>query len=151
MHQTFAARKLILRCLTGSHMTILSWSNNSSDLCKHEQSWLNLIYFILFYSNFRKGHYFILWVRPHIFDEARFFLNEWSNLLDSLMKRGWKKLGHAVRYHLKNCQAKHNPQYDFLSLNTTTVLNNSNNRTRYKLKNTNTLKFYWSNEPARGF
>ena len=47
-------------------------------------------------------------------------------------------------------KAKHNTE-NLLSLNTTTVLNNPKGRTRNMFKNTNTLKCYLSDEPARGF
>ena len=39
----------------------------------------------------------------------------------------------------------------FFSLNTTTVFNIPNDRTRNNLKNRKTLKCYSSDEPARGF
>ena len=52
----FAVRNLILRCSTGSHMTIFSKSNYLRlTSCKYEHRGVNLIF-----SNLEKGHYFAL-------------------------------------------------------------------------------------------
>ena len=54
---------LILKCLTGSHMTTFSKSNYRVRLNVN----MNITDSISFYFNFRKGHYVILKVNPHIF------------------------------------------------------------------------------------
>ena len=69
LYHTFAVRNLILRCLTGSHMTILSKSN----YCVRLNVNLNIADSISFYFNFGKGRYFVLKVKQYIFDKARFF------------------------------------------------------------------------------
>ena len=51
----------------------------------------------------------------------------------------------------ENFQGKNNPWNNFFSLNTMSVLNIPQDRKRNNLNNTNTLKCYFSDEPARGF
>ena len=60
-------RNVILRCLTSSHMTMLSKSNYRVKLNVN----MNIADSILLYFNFRKGHYFFLEVKQHIFDKAQ--------------------------------------------------------------------------------
>ena len=69
LHHTFAVRNLILKCLTGSHMTISSKSNNRVRLNVN----INIADSIPFYFNFGKGHYFVLRVKQHIFGKAQIF------------------------------------------------------------------------------
>ena len=69
LHNTFAVRNLILRCLTGSHMTISSKSNYRVRLNVN----MNIADSIPFYFNFGKGHYFVLRVKQHIFGKAQIF------------------------------------------------------------------------------
>ena len=38
---------------------------------------------ISFYFNFGKGHYFVLRLKQHFFDKARFFFNDQSKSCDS--------------------------------------------------------------------
>ena len=54
---------LILKCLTGSHMTTFSKLNYRLRLNVN----MNIADSISLYFNFRKGHYVILKVNPHIF------------------------------------------------------------------------------------
>ena len=72
LHHIFAVRNLILRCLTGSHMKILSKSNYRVRLNVN----MGIVDSISFYFNFGKGYYFVLRLKEHLFDKARFFLNE---------------------------------------------------------------------------
>ena len=58
LHHKFAVRNIILRCLTGSHMTILSKSNYRVRLNVN----MNITDSISFYFNFVKGHYFVFGV-----------------------------------------------------------------------------------------
>ena len=51
----------------------------------------------------------------------------------------------------ENFQGKNNPWNNFFSLNTMSVLDIPQDRKRNNLNNTNTLKCYFSDEPARGF
>ena len=46
---------------------------------------------ISFYFNFGNGCYFVLRLKLHFLDKARFFLNEWGKSCDSWLKgeRGW--------------------------------------------------------------
>ena len=69
LHHTCALGNLILRCLTGSHMTILSKSNYLVRLNVN----MNIGDSISLHFNFGKCYYFFLWVKQQIFDEARFF------------------------------------------------------------------------------
>ena len=62
-------RSLILRCLTGSHMTILSKSNYRVRLNVNT----DITDSILFYFNFWKGYHFVLRLLQHFFDKARLF------------------------------------------------------------------------------
>ena len=82
-HHTFAVRNLILRCLTGSHMTIFSKSNYRVRIDVN----MDIADSISFYFNFGKGYYFVLRLKQHFFDKARFFLNEQSKSCDSCLKR----------------------------------------------------------------
>ena len=68
----FAVRNLILKCLTGSHMTILSKSNYQVRLNVN----MDTTDSISFYFNFENGCYFVLRLKQHFLDKARFFLNE---------------------------------------------------------------------------
>ena len=68
-HHAFAVRHLILRCLTGYHMTILSKSNYRVRL----NAYMDIADLISFYINFRKGYHFVLRLKQHFFDKARFF------------------------------------------------------------------------------
>ena len=67
LHHPFSVRNLILRCLTGSHMTILS--NYRVRLYVN----IDIADSISFYFNFGKGHYFVPRLKQHFFDKARFF------------------------------------------------------------------------------
>ena len=69
LHHTFAIRNLILRCLTGSHMTILSKSN----YCIRLNVNINIADSISFHFNFGKGHFFVLMVNQHLFNKTPFF------------------------------------------------------------------------------
>ena len=70
-HNTFAVRNYILcRCLTGFHMKILSKSNYRVRLNVN----MDIIDSISFYFNFGKDYYFVLRLKQHFFDKARFFL-----------------------------------------------------------------------------
>ena len=69
MHYTFAVRNLILRCLTGSHMTILSKSNGRVRLNVN----MDIADSISFYLNLGKSHYFVLRLKQHFFEKARLF------------------------------------------------------------------------------
>ena len=69
LHHTCALGNLILRCLTGSHLTILSKSNYLVRLNVN----MNIGDSISLHFNFGKCYYFFLWVKQQIFDEARFF------------------------------------------------------------------------------
>ena len=69
LHHTFTIRNLILRCLTGSHMTILSKSNGRVRLNVN----MDIADSISFYLNFGKSHYFVLRLKQHFFEKARFF------------------------------------------------------------------------------
>ena len=62
-------RNLILSCLTGSHMTISSKSN----YCIRLNADMNIADSNLFYFNFGKGHYVVLWVKQHIFGKVQIF------------------------------------------------------------------------------
>ena len=97
LHHTFTIRNLILRCLTGSHMTILSKSNYRVRLSVN----MDIVDPISFYFNFGKGYHFVLRLKQHFFDKARFFLMIRVNpaIVDRREKR-WKP-ALAVRYHLK--------------------------------------------------
>ena len=66
---TGAVRSLILRCLTGSHMTTSSKSNYRVRLNVN----MKIADSISFYFNFGKGHYLVLRVKQHILDKARIF------------------------------------------------------------------------------
>ena len=68
-HHIFAVRNLILRCLTGSHMTILSKSNYRVRLNVNT----DITDSISFYFNFWKGYHFVLRLLQHFFDKARLF------------------------------------------------------------------------------
>ena len=74
----------ILRCLTGSHMTISSKSNYRVRLNVD----MDIADSISFYFNFGKGYHFVLRLKQHFFDKARFFLNDQSRSCDSWPKRG---------------------------------------------------------------
>ena len=69
MHHTFALGNLILRCLMGSHFTILSKSNYrvrpNVNMDTADSISLNF--------NFGNGYYLLLRVKQQILDEARFF------------------------------------------------------------------------------
>ena len=69
LHHTFAIRNLILRCLKGSHMTILSKSNGRVRLNVN----MDIADSISFYLNFGKSHYFVLRLKQHFFEKARLF------------------------------------------------------------------------------
>ena len=69
VHHLFAVRNLILRCLTGSHMTILSKSNYRVILNVN----MNIHDSVSFYFNFGKGYHFVLRLKQHFFDKAQFF------------------------------------------------------------------------------
>ena len=68
-HFTSHLRKLVLRCLTGSLMTISSKLNYRVRLNVN----MDIADSISFYFNFGKGHYFVLRLKQHFFDKARFF------------------------------------------------------------------------------
>ena len=74
----------ILRCLTGCHMIILSKSNYRARLNVD----MDIADSISFYFNFGKGYHFVLRLKQHFFDKARFFLNDQSRSCDSWPKRG---------------------------------------------------------------
>ena len=59
----------ILRYLTGSHMTISSKSNYRVRLNVD----MDIADSISFYFNFGKGYHFVLRLKQHFFDKARFF------------------------------------------------------------------------------
>ena len=80
-HHTFAVRNLILRCLTGSHMTILSKSNYRVRINVN----MDIADSVSFYFNFGKGYHFVLRLKKHF--KARFFLNEQSKSCDSWPER----------------------------------------------------------------
>ena len=63
LHHTSAVRNLILRCLTGFHMAILSKSNYRVRLNVN----IDIADSISFYFNFGKGHHFVLRLKQHIF------------------------------------------------------------------------------------
>ena len=69
LHYTFAVRNLILRCLTGSHMTMSSKSNYRVSLNVN----MDIADWISIYFNFGKGDYFVIKVKQHIFGKARIF------------------------------------------------------------------------------
>ena len=69
LHHTFAIRNLILRCLRGIHMTILSKSNGRVRLNVN----MDIADSISFYLNFGKSHYFVLRLKQHFFEKARLF------------------------------------------------------------------------------
>ena len=75
LHHTFAALNLILRCFTGSHMTIFPKSNYRVGLNLN----MNIADSISFYFNIEKGHYFVHRVTQHILDKAQFFKINWVN------------------------------------------------------------------------
>ena len=81
LHHTFAVRNLILRYLTGSHMTILSKSNYRVRINVN----MDIADSVSFYFNFGKGYHFVLRLKKHF--KARFFLNEQSKSCDSCLKR----------------------------------------------------------------
>ena len=68
-HHIFAVHILILRCLTGPHMTIVSKSNYHVRLNVN----MDIAHSISFYFNFGKGYHFALRLKQHFFDKARFF------------------------------------------------------------------------------
>ena len=68
-HHIFAVRNLILRCLTGSHMTIVSKSNYRVRLNVN----MDIADTISFYFSFGKGYHFVIRLKQHFFDKARFF------------------------------------------------------------------------------
>ena len=72
-HHTFAVRNLILKCLTGSHMTIVSKSNYRFRLNVN----MDIANSISFCFNFGKGYHFVLRLKQHFFDKARFFF-KWT-------------------------------------------------------------------------
>ena len=72
LYHTYAVRNLILRCLTDSLMTILSKSNYHVRLNVH----MDIAHSISFNFNFGNGYYFVLGLKQHFFDEARFYLSE---------------------------------------------------------------------------
>ena len=72
LYHTYAVRNLILRCLTDSLMTILSKSNYHVRLNVN----MDIAHSISFNFNFGNGYYFVLRLKQHFFDEARFFLSE---------------------------------------------------------------------------
>ena len=55
----------------GSHLTVLSKSNYRVRLNVK----INIADSMSFYSNFEKGHYFVLRVKQYIFNKARFSNN----------------------------------------------------------------------------
>ena len=65
----FAVHILILRCLTGPHMTVVSKSNYHVRLNVN----MDIAHSISFYFNFGKGYHFALRLKQHFFDKARFF------------------------------------------------------------------------------
>ena len=79
LHHIFVVRNLILRCLTGSQMTIVSKSNYRV----RPNVNINIADSISFYFNFGKGYHFFLRLKQHFFDKARFFLNEQGKSCDS--------------------------------------------------------------------
>ena len=81
LHHPVSVRNLILRCLTGSHMTILS--NYRVRLYVN----IDIADSISFYFNFGKGHYFVPRLKQHFFDKARFFKNEYTKSCHSWLKR----------------------------------------------------------------
>ena len=81
-HHTLAVRNLILRCLTGSHMTMLSKSNYHVRLNVN----MDIADSISFYFNFGKGYHFVLWLKQHLRQSAT-FLNEQSKSYDRWLKR----------------------------------------------------------------
>ena len=68
-HHMFAVRNLILRCLTGSHMTIVSKSNYRVRLNVN----MDIADTISFYFSFGKGYHFAIRLKQHFFDKAHFF------------------------------------------------------------------------------
>ena len=68
-HHIFAVRSLILKCLTGSYMTILSKSNYRVRLNVNT----DITDSISFYFNFWKGYHFVLRLLQHFFDKVRLF------------------------------------------------------------------------------
>ena len=72
LYHTYAVRNLILRCLTDSLMTILSKSNYHVRLNVK----MDIAHSISFNLNFGNGYYFVLRLKQHFFDDARFFLSE---------------------------------------------------------------------------
>ena len=70
LHHTFAVRNLILRCLTGSHMTILSKSNYRVRLDVN----MELADSFPIYFNFGKGYHFVLRQNNTSSTKPKFFL-----------------------------------------------------------------------------
>ena len=64
----FALSNLILRCFTGSQMTIFSKSNHRVRLNVN----MNTAYSISFYFNFGWSYHFVLRIKQQIFNKARF-------------------------------------------------------------------------------
>ena len=81
-HNSFMVRNVILRCLTGSHMTIFSKSNYRVRLNVN----MDIADSISFYFNFGKGYHFVLWLKQHLRQSAT-FLNEQSKSYDRWLKR----------------------------------------------------------------
>ena len=75
----FVRTTSLRRCLTGSHMTIVSKSNYRVRLNVN----MDIADSISFYFNFGKGYHFFLRLKQHFFDKARFILNEQSKSYDS--------------------------------------------------------------------
>ena len=147
-HHTFAVRNLILRFLTGSHMTILSKSNYRVRLNVN----MDIVDPISFYFNFGKGYHFVLRLKQHFFDKARSFFNDQSKSCDSWPKRETGRNLHspfAIIWKL----SRQNEIRKITSFLLTPRLYKTLQTTGQKntLKNTNTMTCYSSDEPARGF
>ena len=77
-HHTVAIRNSIFKCLTGSHMTIFLKIKSNYRVRLNVN--IDIADSISFYFKFSKGYYFVLRVKQHIFDKARFFLMNNVNL-----------------------------------------------------------------------
>ena len=80
VHHLFAVHNLSLRCLTGSHMTILSKSIYRVRINVN----MNIHDSVSFYFNFVKGYHFVLRLKQHFFDKAQFFqMNRLNPTIDA--------------------------------------------------------------------
>ena len=139
LYHTFAAR-----CLRGSHLTILSKSNYRVRLNVN----MKIADSISFYFNFGKGHHFVLRVKQHIFDKARFFE---MNRVDPAMV-DWRE----KEVETFSCRSLSFENFLGKTKSVRCIIfpwhhDVPNDRTRNNLNNINSLKCYSSDEPARGF